>query len=1005
MTHKSIDALLASTMFLLFTMVTPHYEDIAKKIGFVDMAQAQTVATIAPTSTLTTVPTPNPVTGQIIDPTVPAYTPVTSCSNWVETNGGPQGGVYWENLRDFNKHPQIDQYAIQWFNGNWSPWYTPTIGDLDSKINDNGAWRYMISYLQDHNWKTRNCESAAPVAVITPGQTTTTTTTNTTATASTGTVKFVAETQPVKFLTKGTPGVSLYKRKFIARGDVNIYEAKFMPKNTTQDKNPKYQLYLNGNLIAGFYGYTNNDAVNFDLYGTQKVLQGENTIEIIGDLSNYVSSDRFEFENDFIFVNSIGESSYVAVEGMPATGHVTVIEAPYNPSVTVLTPNGGETLIKGQTYRIKWDSQNLSKVYLKLYKGQSVYHDPNFQPESAISLDPVYAGSGYFDWVVPTTIPDGGDYTIKIATGDYGDLSDFSDAPFTITSPATKACTNWKVTTGGPQGGTYWEKLRDFSKHPDIDQYRIQWWNGNWSPWYTPTVGDMDTKVNNDGSWRYLISYLQDHNWETRDCLDNAQKPSVTVLSPNGGEDYKLGDILKIRWKTNNLPKDVGTQVDILDDRITDSSAASLFGTSPVLQYARLVSENGSEYVYEYVIDVPQSFNNSLPSKYKDVFGGNHYTVAVYAANKDQNGSYVKVAEDTSDSKFSLGQSVSSTITLLTPNGGENFPVGGKMAVSWKASSDIPTTNNVRIQFFEKSKGVSFFTIDLGQNDGSENVYIPKNDYYGNALIGGLYDVRIITLSPDKKWDVVDYADSSIGIKAEALSSSCDSTTKPWIEVLSPNGGEVYKIGDTLDIKWESCNYPHSTVDIILEDSTLEKQGFPVGTNSVFIIENVSSKNNLYQWKIPSTFGTGKPISLGNGKVYRINLGDGVNYQANIAVRDKSDTLFTINSSTTNKNSTKNYGVTSADPSSSTSSGQDTTFTRRLVIGKKGDDVTLLQEILIDQGFLKANNPTGYYGPVTSRSVKKLQSANKIQATGVVGPATRALLNSIVDEMSVDGND
>ncbi|MGE9244477.1 hypothetical protein, partial [Escherichia coli] len=39
-THKSIDALLASTMFLLFTMVTPHYEDIAKKIGFFDNAYA-----------------------------------------------------------------------------------------------------------------------------------------------------------------------------------------------------------------------------------------------------------------------------------------------------------------------------------------------------------------------------------------------------------------------------------------------------------------------------------------------------------------------------------------------------------------------------------------------------------------------------------------------------------------------------------------------------------------------------------------------------------------------------------------------------------------------------------------------------------------------------------------------------------------------------------------------------------------------------------------------------
>ncbi|MBP6912706.1 MAG: hypothetical protein KBB86_02095, partial [Candidatus Pacebacteria bacterium] len=99
MTHKSIDALLASTMFLLFTMVTPHYEDVAKKIGFIDSAYAianttsyssttssasnsSTNMTVTNTATSTTATTFNFMT--TLSATTPVSHPVSGDSRNVE---------------------------------------------------------------------------------------------------------------------------------------------------------------------------------------------------------------------------------------------------------------------------------------------------------------------------------------------------------------------------------------------------------------------------------------------------------------------------------------------------------------------------------------------------------------------------------------------------------------------------------------------------------------------------------------------------------------------------------------------------------------------------------------------------------------------------------------------------------------------------------------------------------------------------------------------------------
>jgi len=71
-----------------------------------------------------------------------------------------------------------------------------------------------------------------------------------------------------------------------------------------------------------------------------------------------------------------------------------------------------------------------------------------------------------------------------------------------------------------------------------------------------------------------------------------------------------------------------------------------------------------------------------------------------------------------------------------------------------------------------------------------------------------------------------------------------------------------------------------------------------------------------------------------------------------------------------------------------------TVFTTYLKPGSTGTQVRALQTILIKLGYLK-HVATGYYGDLTVDAVATLQKKHHLAALGVVGPATRALLNSM----------
>lgn len=81
----------------------------------------------------------------------------------------------------------------------------------------------------------------------------------------------------------------------------------------------------------------------------------------------------------------------------------------------------------------------------------------------------------------------------------------------------------------------------------------------------------------------------------------------------------------------------------------------------------------------------------------------------------------------------------------------------------------------------------------------------------------------------------------------------------------------------------------------------------------------------------------------------------------------------------------------------------DVQITRTLQIGSENSDVSVLQSMLLQAGYLFVQ-PNGYFGPSTKAAVKRFQNDNSVPVTGIVGEATRNAINERLCDADVRGD-
>jgi hypothetical protein len=244
-----------------------------------------------------------------------------------------------------------------------------------------------------------------------------------------------------------------------------------------------------------------------------------------------------------------------------------------------------------------------------------------------------------------------------------------------------------------------------------------------------------------------------------------------------------------------------------------------------------------------------------------------------------------------------------SSVTVLSPNGGEQWQVGNQRTITWSAPN---YTGLVDLQLCQDNLCAEI-TQNLTSNTGSYNWTIPSQMPGMSLGAGNVYKIeaRIFPRGMDK-YALIDSSDAPFSI----LSSG--TINIPSLTVLSPNGGESWAKGTTQTISW---NYvfpnrclngaPCITAPTIVPvfDITLISYAPPCITNicpkyptlSRTIANSVYGSS--YQWTIPSDLSEGS---------YTIQI-----TQTGTTVYDASDSAFKITSGTTYANTPPQINISS----------------------------------------------------------------------------------------------
>lgn len=233
-------------------------------------------------------------------------------------------------------------------------------------------------------------------------------------------------------------------------------------------------------------------------------------------------------------------------------------------------------------------------------------------------------------------------------------------------------------------------------------------------------------------------------------------------------------------------------------------------------------------------------------------------------------------------------------IQVLSPNGGETYTAGQQVTVKWRSCNF--GTSNVYVQIIGWNP--DWFSAEgypNRANTGSAVITIPNSvvvNGQSQIPLGG-YNVpegKKFSVEVGKQYavsgpSIMDRSDSLFTINAVPVTNVCPPGTTPSITILSPNGGEVFTAGQQVTVKWKSCNVPTTAqVGVSLSYSGPWTVGYGVAG-----LGTTNTGSVIYTLPGSSAFVPGA-YQYGTLYKFQVKFNDTI---------DSSDSLFTINNSTT----------------------------------------------------------------------------------------------------------
>ncbi|MGB9893529.1 MAG: Ser-Thr-rich GPI-anchored membrane family protein [Candidatus Saccharicenans sp.] len=222
-----------------------------------------------------------------------------------------------------------------------------------------------------------------------------------------------------------------------------------------------------------------------------------------------------------------------------------------------------------------------------------------------------------------------------------------------------------------------------------------------------------------------------------------------------------------------------------------------------------------------------------------------------------------------------LGSSVfSATLTILVPNGNENWQISTTQNIKWKAQG---LSGNVQLILIKDSTEVGIIAQNVPASAGSFPWVVGSCTKMGRKTMaepGTGYKVRIVSSSGHIQ-DVSDLPFKITGVQAQSKPQTMQQTKQ--INLIAPNGGEKWIKGETKTINWSAFGVQEGYV------IALVKGARELG----LIADNLSQGQMTYNWKVGDSLIGGLRYELGDDYkvIVRSKSGD---------VSDISDRPFSI---------------------------------------------------------------------------------------------------------------
>ena len=562
--------------------------------------------------------------------------------------------------------------------------------------------------------------------------------------------------------------------------------------------------------------------------------------------------------------------------------------------ITILTPNGGETINGCNVVNIT-TAINLAGIWSYRYE----YSTDNGATWNNITT----TQNSSYSWTVPNGI-NSSQALIRVYNTSQTQYNDSSNAVFsiapsndiTVTSP-----TGGQVFTPGQTVSITWNNTANVS-----GLYNISGPGGGIAN--NITGNSFLWTVSNNPTTNGFISVIDAGNTCKTDQNDSAftiNQKTPKLLYPNGGEAFNVAQSINIDW-----------------------DETSYYSTNVRIEY----SINGG--ITWNII------SNSYPT------GNGYYswTIPLQAANLVYGQCLVKVSEttnllrsDVSDNTFSIKRAV----TVLSPNGGETLNGCDAINISaainytptvywqfeysvdsgatwntivsqfgssynWTVPNGINTTkamlrvfNTLYPQYNDSSNAVfsiqSQNHITVVTPNGGENISALSNymiNWINQPSVSGVYNLTYSSSAGsgviannitgnNYLWTAPNLPASNYTITVRDASNSCksDQNDAPFTvgpqaaKVLSPNGGEVLYYGQSYNITWDqSTYYENVRIDYSTDNGI---SWIPISTAEV--------NDGSYSWS-----GTARP------NIYSPSCLIKISHLSNLQHFDISDAVFTI---------------------------------------------------------------------------------------------------------------